>query len=71
MQGLRIAFELCAMQFVKHLDLVRHLDGQPLQILARDDDSGTYLWNLEIWHERLAAMARTRAAGLLQPEEES
>ncbi|KXZ48703.1 hypothetical protein GPECTOR_26g606 [Gonium pectorale] len=39
-------------------DLVRHLDGQPLQIMAKDESSSRYLFNVAVWHERLLASAR-------------
>ncbi|KXZ48705.1 hypothetical protein GPECTOR_26g608 [Gonium pectorale] len=40
-------------------DLVRHLDGQPLQIMAKDESSGRYLYNVSVWHERLLPSARS------------
>ena len=33
-------------------DLVRHLNGQPIHFMAKTA-AGEYLWNFELWHERL------------------
>ncbi|KXZ48704.1 hypothetical protein GPECTOR_26g607 [Gonium pectorale] len=40
-------------------DLIRHLDGQPLQIMAKDESSSRYLFNVAVWHERLLTSAVT------------
>eukprot|EP00877_Chromochloris_zofingiensis_P008386 jgi/Chrzof1/3800/Cz13g09090.t1 len=35
------------------LDLTQFLDGQPIQIMAKDLESGDYFFNLLLWHEKL------------------
>ena len=35
-----------------HVDLARHLKGQCVEVMAVADD-GRYLWNFEIWNERI------------------
>ena len=37
-------------------DLAKHLNGQPIHFMAKSE-AGEYLWNLELWHERLLAAA--------------
>jgi len=37
---------------IKRFNLLYHLDGQPLAIMARHLD-GRFLWNFEIWHRDL------------------
>ncbi|PNW84735.1 hypothetical protein CHLRE_03g156550v5 [Chlamydomonas reinhardtii] len=44
-------------------DLVRHLDGQPLQIMAKDVHSGKYLYNINVWNERLMPQTGAGSAG--------
>ncbi|KAG2440245.1 hypothetical protein HXX76_004357 [Chlamydomonas incerta] len=44
-------------------DLVRHLDGQPLQIMAKDVDSGKYLYSINVWNERLLPPPGAPGAG--------
>ncbi|KAG2489882.1 hypothetical protein HYH03_011684 [Edaphochlamys debaryana] len=44
-------------------DLARHLDGQPLQFMTKDVDSGSYLFQVLAWHQRLLTEAAAAAAG--------
>ena len=37
---------------IKRIHLLHHLNGQPLQLMARDAD-GRFLWNFEMWHRDL------------------
>jgi hypothetical protein len=46
---------------VRKFDLTRHLDGQPLQLMMKDVDSGAYAFRLLAWHERLLADAQAAA----------
>eukprot|EP00471_Norrisiella_sphaerica_P000336 CAMPEP_0184486460 /NCGR_PEP_ID=MMETSP0113_2-20130426/7954_1 /TAXON_ID=91329 /ORGANISM="Norrisiella sphaerica, Strain BC52" /LENGTH=361 /DNA_ID=CAMNT_0026868355 /DNA_START=59 /DNA_END=1144 /DNA_ORIENTATION=- len=36
----------------KKFDLTQYLAGQPLRIMAKSRETGEYLWNFELWHER-------------------
>lgn len=38
---------------ITKIDLAKSLSGQPLQIMAKHIPSGKYLWNFQIWHEKL------------------
>ncbi|KAG2489884.1 hypothetical protein HYH03_011686 [Edaphochlamys debaryana] len=42
-------------------DLARHLDGQPLQFMTKDVDSGSYLFQVLAWHQRLLTEAAAAA----------
>lgn len=42
-----------SLRFGYMYDLSKHLDGQPLLIMAKDEQSGKYLYNFAVWHERL------------------
>lgn len=42
---------------VARFDLAAHLAGQPLQLMAKTRASNSYLWNLELWHEKLLKTA--------------
>mmetsp|Transcript_10687 Transcript_10687/g.19354 ORF Transcript_10687/g.19354 Transcript_10687/m.19354 type:complete len:278 (-) Transcript_10687:138-971(-) len=39
-------------------DLKRHLNGQPLQLMAKNKATGQHLWNFEYWHRGLLEDAR-------------
>ena len=39
---------------VREVDVARHLNGQPLLIMAKTRE-GEYLWNFQMFHERLLA----------------
>eukprot|EP00891_Asterochloris_glomerata_P002197 jgi/Astpho2/2197/Aster-03187 len=41
------------LHLVRKFDLFRYLDGQPLQSLFKDRNSGKYMFSFETWHERL------------------
>ncbi|KAK9803895.1 hypothetical protein WJX72_002783 [[Myrmecia] bisecta] len=45
------------LDMIHRFDLSRHLDGQPLQFMAKDKTSGQYLFNFEAWHEKLLPAA--------------
>eukprot|EP00884_Botryococcus_braunii_P000010 jgi/Botrbrau1/10009/Bobra.0012s0097.1 len=64
-------FEMCQqyidmsryeLEVLQRFDLTRHLDGQPLQFMLKDRESGRYLINLEIWNESLLSDAQAAAA---------
>lgn len=38
---------------LKQFSLSRHLDGQPIQLMAKTKNTGEYLWKFEMWHESL------------------
>ena len=38
---------------VTSFDMSKYLNGQPLSVMARSYSSGGYLWNFELWHEKL------------------
>jgi hypothetical protein len=41
------------LHLLRKFDLVRYLDGQPLQTMMKDRKSGQYLFSVEHWHQRL------------------
>lgn len=45
------------------IDLVSLLDVQPLQIMAKNDKTGAYIFNLLMWNERLLYSDADKAAG--------
>lgn len=38
---------------LRQFSLSGHLNGQPLQLMAKDRKSEEYLWSFEVWHETL------------------
>eukprot|EP01025_Chloroclados_australasicus_P040177 TRINITY_DN4183_c1_g1_i1.p1 TRINITY_DN4183_c1_g1~~TRINITY_DN4183_c1_g1_i1.p1 ORF type:complete len:361 (+),score=25.14 TRINITY_DN4183_c1_g1_i1:224-1306(+) len=52
-------------------DLTRYLDGQPIQFMAKDLKTGKYLWNFEVWHERLLHDAWTHHKMQQQQQQQS
>lgn len=42
---------------LRHFDITHYLDGQPLQSMIKDRESGEYLVSFEVWHEKLLAKA--------------
>uniref|UniRef100_A0A7S1X0F6 Domain of unknown function at the cortex 1 domain-containing protein n=1 Tax=Tetraselmis chuii TaxID=63592 RepID=A0A7S1X0F6_9CHLO len=38
---------------VAQFDISSHLNGQPLQLMVKQQSTGEYLWNFEVWHENL------------------
>lgn len=42
---------------VRQFPLLRHLDGQPLQVMAKNEETGQYPWSFELWHQGLLADA--------------
>lgn len=44
---------------IRQFSLSGHLDGQPLQLMAKDKQTGEYLWSFEAWHESLVSETAT------------
>jgi hypothetical protein len=40
---------------VTTFDMSKYLNGQPLSVMAKSYSLGAYLWNFELWHEKLLA----------------
>mmetsp|Transcript_12443 Transcript_12443/g.31899 ORF Transcript_12443/g.31899 Transcript_12443/m.31899 type:complete len:717 (-) Transcript_12443:252-2402(-) len=38
---------------VAQFDISRNLNRQPLQLMVKQQSTGEYLWNFEVWHENL------------------
>lgn len=38
---------------IRNVSLISYLNGQPMTIMAKLRDTQQYLWNFEVWHEKL------------------
>jgi hypothetical protein len=45
----------------KKIGLAKFLDGQPIQVMSKTSD-GRYLWNFQVWHEKLLPKSTTESA---------
>lgn len=53
-QHILLPDEYCLNMSVAKIDLAKILDGQPVQLMARErGGKGRALWNFQLWHEKL------------------